>query len=235
MRALIIDDDTVLSAMLSLVLRTAGFETDIAADLAQARACTDAGEYAVLVLDLNLPDGTGIDFATAFRRAHRRTPILMLTAESAEDVAVVALDAGVDDFVVKPVTREVLLARVRALLRRAGTNHDEVLAAGNLRLDRLSRTLVVEGKAVPLTPRELALVEFLLLHRDDFSSREELLRRVFGFAFEPGTNILEVNIRRVRGKLARAGSSIGIETKRGVGYRMVASPADTAAGIGASR
>jgi two-component system OmpR family response regulator len=235
MRALLVDDDNVLPAMLERVLRSMDFEVDLAPDLASARAFVAAGDYDVIVLDLYLPDGTGIAFAADFRRGGRNTPILMLTAESAEEVAVLALDAGVDDFVVKPVTREIFIARIRALMRRSGADHGDVLVAGNLRLHRLSRELVVADRAVRLTPRELALVEFLLLHCGEISPRAELLRRVFGFDFEPGTNILEVNIRRVRAKLTRAGSDHGIETSRGIGYRLVASSATGPTGSGDSK
>ena len=235
MRALLTDDDRGLSAMLELLLRSAGFEVDVAADLTAGRALQAAHVYDLFVLDLHLPDGTGIEFAVELRTARRDTPILMLTAESAEEVSVLALDAGIDDFVVKPVSAEVFLARVRALMRRTSADRGDLLVAGNLRLQRLTRQLLVGDLTVRLTPRELALVEFLLLHRSDYSSREELLRRVFGFAFEPGTNILEVNIRRVRGKLARAGCTCSIENRRGLGYRVVPSPATAATGTGASR
>ena len=221
MRTLLVDDDRSITGTLELLLREIGCTVDIALDLAQARARAGDARYDLIILDLNLPDGSGIDFAAEHRRSYPATPILMLTAESAESVTVAALDAGADDFVTKPVSANTFLARVRALTRRGAVDHGEVLAAGNLRCHRLTRIVTVAGVPMPVTPRELALLEFLLLHRGESVPRSELLRRVFGLDFDPGTNIVEVNIGRVRNKLSHANATVRIDTARGVGYALV--------------
>ena len=221
MRILVVDDDRSIAAALDLLLRDIGLHVDIAFSVAEARTQAASGGYDLLVLDLNLPDGSGIDFAAEFRRSDPATPILMLTAESAEEVTVRALDAGADDFVTKPVRANTFLARVRALLRRRTADYGDVLSAGNLRCDRLSRVVTVAEQPMAVTPRELALLEFLLLSRGESVARGDLLRRVFGLDFDPGTNIVEVNIGRVRNKLSGAGANVRIETLRGVGYALV--------------
>ncbi len=221
MRILVVDDDRSIAAALDLLLRDIGLHVDIAFSVAEARTQAASGGYDLLVLDLNLPDGSGIDFAAEFRRSDPATPILMLTAESAEEVTVRALDAGADDFVTKPVRANTFLARVRALLRRGTADYGDVLSAGNLRCHRLSRVVTVAEQPMPVTPRELALIEFLLLSRGESVARGDLLRRVFGLDFDPGTNIVEVNIGRVRNKLSGAGANVRIETLRGVGYALV--------------
>jgi DNA-binding response OmpR family regulator len=231
MRTLVVDDDRNITAALDLLLRDIGYTVDVAFSVAEARSCAASGGYDLLVLDLNLPDGSGIDFATEYRSAHPATPILMLTAESAEEITVRALDAGADDFVTKPVRANTFLARVRALLRRSAVNQGDVLESGNLRCDRLARAVTVAGKSLRVTPRELALLESLMLTDGESVSRSDLLRRVFGMDVDPGTNIVEVNIGRMRSKLAGAGATVRIETWRGVGYALV----DAAAPAGESK
>ena len=221
MRILVVDDDRNIVAALDLLLRDIGMTVEVAFSLAEARARTGSGGYDLLVLDLNMPDGSGIDFAAEFRRSDPATPILMLTAESAEEVTVRALDAGADDFVTKPVRANTFLARVRALLRRSTVNQGDVLESGNLRCDRLARAVTVAGKPLRVTPRELALLESLMLTDGESVPRSDLLRRVFGMDVDPGTNIVEVNIGRVRNKLTAAGANVRIETLRGVGYALV--------------
>jgi two-component system OmpR family response regulator len=218
MRALVVDDDATIADIVTVLLKEEGFVVDVATTAEEGRVQALVTGHDLIVLDLNLPDGNGIAVAQALRREHRDTPILMLTANTDRSNTVLALDAGADDYLTKPIRFDEFRARVRALVRRGGAKRTEQLAAGNLVVNRLSREVLVGGKPVTLTPREFGLLEHFLLHVGEVVTRSELLDKVLDRSFDPGTNIVDVNITRLRKKLQEAAASVSIDARRGVGF-----------------
>jgi DNA-binding response OmpR family regulator len=218
MRALIVEDDPTSSLLSRHVLEQEGFAVDHVTTGNEAITLAMVNEYDAIVLDLGLPDTSGLMVIQALRREGRSSPILVLTGASDAQMTVRALDAGADDYVRKPPVPEELRARVRALVRRGGAKRTEQLSCGNLVLDRLSRQLFVDGTEVALTAKELPLLEHLLLHRDEVISRTELLERVWDMHFDPGSNVVDVNVARIRRKLTAAKADVVIAARRGVGF-----------------
>lgn len=178
--------------------------------------------YALIVLDINLPDGSGFDVLSRLRAGGSSTPVLVLTARALVDDRVDALDTGADDYLVKPFDFRELEARARALLRRRQGSAVSVLSAGNLALDQVARSVTVEGTPVELTRREISLLEVLLGHPGKVYSKSDLLDQLYGFESEAGPNAIELYVGRLRRKLA--GADIEIRTLRGVGYQIVSHP-----------
>lgn len=218
MRALVVDDDETIATLLCTLLKEEGFVVDVAATAEEGRVQALVNDYEVVVLDLNLPDGNGIAVAQALRREQRSTPILMLTANTDRSNTVLALDAGADDYLQKPIRFDEFRARVRALIRRGGAKRTEQLSAGNVVLNRLTREVLVSGRTVSLTPREFGVLEHFLMHAGEIVTRTELLDKVLDRTFDPGTNIVDVNITRLRKKLQEAAATVAIEARRGVGF-----------------
>jgi DNA-binding response OmpR family regulator len=186
-------------------------------------------DYDAIVLDLVLPDGNGIPLVQALRRKSRDTPVLVLTGNSDKDAVIMALDAGADDYLTKPIDFEVFKARMRALVRRGGARRTENLSAGNLVLNRLTRNVLVAGAPLHLTPRELSILEHFLLHTNEVVARTELLEKVMDMSFDPGTNVVDVNVTRLRKKLAGAGATVVITARRGLGFVLSATETPDAA------
>jgi DNA-binding response OmpR family regulator len=220
MRALVVDDDQTIAGLVTALLKEEGFVVDVAETAEEGRVQALVHQHDLIVLDLNLPDGSGIAVAQSLRREHRSTPILMLTASTDRSNSVLALDAGADDYLTKPIRFDEFRARVRALVRRGGATRTEQLNAGNVVLNRLSREVRVSGNAVPLTPREFSLLEHFLLHSGKVVTRTELLDKVLDRGFDPGTNIVDVNVTRLRKKLQKASANVAIEARRGVGFTL---------------
>lgn len=218
MRALIVDDDETVADLLAALLKEEGFIVDMAETAEDGRVQALVNEYDLVVLDLNLPDGNGIAVAQSLRREQRSTPILMLTANPDRTNTVLALDAGADDYLTKPIRFDEFRARVRALVRRGGAKRTEQLVAGNVVLNRLTREVLVGGTTITLTPREFGLLEHFLLHTGQVVTRTELLDKVLDRSFDPGTNIVDVNVTRLRKKLSEASATVAIEARRGVGF-----------------
>lgn len=218
MRILIVDDDPTMVDLLTVLLKDEGFAVDVAETAEAGREKAMAGEHDAIVLDMHLPDGNGIGVIQALRRENRTTPILMLTANTDRSMTVLALDTGADDYVNKPIVFDEFRARLRALIRRGGVKRTEQLSAGNVVLNRLSRQVLVSGKALSLTPRELGMLEHFMLHAGHVVSRNELLDKVLDRNFDPGTNIVDVNITRLRKKLQSASATVAIESRRGEGF-----------------
>lgn len=195
-----------------------GFAVDLATTASDGLTCAMVTDYDIVVLDLSLPDGNGLQVLQALRREGRATPIMILTGTTDKAMTVRALDAGADDYVTKPLMIDEFRARLRALVRRGGAKRTEQLACGNVTLNRLTRQLFVHGAEVTLTAKELPLLEHLLLHADEVISRSELLERVWDMHFDPGSNVVDVNVARIRKKLAGAGADIKIASRRGVGF-----------------
>lgn len=220
MRALVVEDDPTSALLSQRVLEQEGFAVDTAATGLDAIERVRDTRYDLVILDLGLPDLDGLQVMTAIRAGNRMTPVLVLTGAQDAATTVRALDAGADDYLRKPPVPDELSARVRSLMRRAKRLGDDHLACGNLTLDRLSRQLFVRGAEVSLTGRELALLEQLLLARGDVVSRTVLLERVWAMDFDPGSNVIDVNVARIRRKLASAGADVAINARRGVGFTL---------------
>lgn len=216
MKLLVVEDDTKVARFLTRVLIEEGYAADSCARGSDALAQASLGLYDLIILDWMLPDLDGLSVCRELRRKGVSTPVLMLTARGEVGEKVLALDAGADDFVVKPFEVEELIARVRALLRRAaGASRIDL---GPLRVDRLARKVQVDGEAIELTAKEYALLLHLAHRPDRVVSRSELLAQVWGTSFDPGSNLVDVHVSRLREKLGAA--SWMIETQRGVGYRL---------------
>lgn len=218
MRALLVEDDAPFAFLAQSVLEQEGFAVDVAATGRDGLSLALVNDYDCIVLDLGLPDQHGVTVVQTLRRAGRDTPVLVLTGSADGPTTVHTLDAGADDYVTKPVSVELLRARIRALVRRGGAQRTENLALGNLVLNRLGRQLFVKGAEVRLTAKELPLLEQLLLHAGEVVSRTELLERVWDMHFDPTSNVVDVNVTRIRRKLQAAGADVVIEARRGVGF-----------------
>ena len=221
MKVLVVEDDAKLSRFLVRVLVEEGYAADSCGTGADALAQASTGIYDLLVLDWMLPDIDGLSVCRRLRQEGMLTPILMLTARGEVRERVLGLETGADDFLVKPFEIEELVARVRALLRRAGGFAK--VRVGDLELDRVGRDVRLSGKSLDLTSREYALLLDLVHHASKVVTRTELLARVWGTTFDPGSNIVEVHISRLRDKLGD--HAWMIETVRGAGYRLGATKA----------
>jgi len=214
-RILIAEDDALIGSFIEKGLRANGFATHLATDGEEAESLGMSGEFDLLILDMGLPEREGLHVLQELRARGKRLPILVLTGRPERDV-VTCLQAGADDYMRKPFLFEELLARVRARIRDRGTEESTILKAGDVRLDLRTRRATVKGRTVALTAREFALLETLLRHADQVLSREQLLSHVWGYFFDPTSNLVNVYINTLRKKL---GAEV-IETVRGVGYRL---------------
>jgi DNA-binding response OmpR family regulator len=222
MRVLVVEDEKRLAAGLKKGLEADGFAVDVALDGTDGLWLARENPYDVIVLDIMLPGVNGFRICSTLREDGNWTPILMLTAKDGEFDEVEALDSGADDYLTKPFSYVVLLARLRALLRRGGRERPAILEAGDLRLDPAQRRAWRGEQALTMTARELALLEYLLRHKGDVVSKRDILEHVWDYDFEGDPNIVEVYIRRLRNKLDRPFDRQAIETMRGAGYRLAA-------------
>lgn len=220
MRVLVIEDDPIAARLVTRALEPDGYSVEVALTGGEGFALAKLHDYSLIVLDLGLQDRHGLSVLEDLRRMGRETPVLILTGEGAEAVMIRGFDAGADDFVTKPYSRDALRARVRALVRRSGAQHMGALAVGNLSLNRLAREARVNERALALTPREFALLEYLMLKQDEIVSRAELLEKVWDMHFDPGSNVVDAHVARVRKKLDNGGAAVEITTHRGVGFRI---------------
>ena len=218
MRILIVEDDPATARLYRRVLAEDGYAVDVAPDAEEARLLLATERYDGVVLDLGLRERNGLAVLLELRRAGNGVPVLVATGRGATDDVVRGLDAGADEYVVKPVPVAELRARVRALVRRGTGRTQEQLVVGNLHLNRLTREVRVGTRPVALTAREHALLEHLVLRAGETVRHTELLESVWDLTFDPGSNIVAVHVSRVRRKLAAAGSTATIVTVRGVGF-----------------
>jgi two-component system response regulator MprA len=218
-RILVVDDEPAVREAVDRALRLEGYETELAADGAQAlEALADRAPDA-LVLDLLMPYVDGLEVCRRLRAAGDHTPVLVLTARDAVPDRVRGLDAGADDYLVKPFALEELLARLRALLRRGGGGErTETLRYGDLELDTLGHTVRRGRRAIALTRTEFLLLELFLRHPRQVLTRSQIFERVWGYDFGPGSNSLEVYVGYLRRKLEAGGEPRLLQTVRGVGY-----------------
>ena len=214
-RILIAEDDPLIGSFLAKGLKAAGFTALLAEDGEEAEEYILTGEFDLVILDMGLPGKEGLEVLRSIRRRGITVPVLVLTGRPERDV-VVCLDAGADDYMTKPFRFDELLARVRTRLRTPGAERGRSLSAGSLTLDLLTRRATVGDRTVELTSREYSLLETLLRHTGQVLSREQLLSQVWGYYFDPTTNLVNVYINSLRKKL---GPDV-IETVRGAGYRI---------------
>jgi DNA-binding response OmpR family regulator len=214
-RILIAEDDPLISSFIEKGLRAHGFATFVADDGEHAERLSLTEEFDLMILDMGLPEREGFHVLQELRARGNRLPVLVLTGRSERDV-VMCLEAGADDYMKKPFEFEELLARVRTRLRSAATEETHVLHVGDVRLDLRTRRATVGDRTVELTAREFSLLEMLLRHADQVLSRGQLLSHVWGYSFDPTTNLVNVYINSLRKKL---GADV-IETVRGIGYRL---------------
>jgi DNA-binding response OmpR family regulator len=220
MRVLVVEDEKRLAAGLKKGLEAEGFATDVALNGTDGLWMAREHQYDAIVLDIMLPGMNGYRICATLRDEGIWTPILMLTAKDGEYDEAEALDTGADDFVTKPFSFLVLLARLRALIRRGAGERPVVLQAGDLRFDPGARRVWRGDVEVQLTAREMALLEFLLRRAGQVASKIDVLDHVWDYGFDGDPNIVEVYVRRLRNKLDRPFGRSTIETVRGAGYRL---------------
>ncbi len=214
MNVLVVDDSIELLDLLERALVRDGHEVRLAATLAQAQACIAAGDPELLVLDLALPDGNGIDLCRELRGAGARFPILLLTAHGEVPKRVAGLDAGADDFLAKPFAIAELRARIRALGRRGPIERPAAIRLGNARVELGSRRATIDGREIPITAREWEILDLLVARRGRVVPRTTILEIVWGDPNESASASLDVLVARIRRKLG----SNAIRTVRGEGY-----------------
>lgn len=222
-RILVVDDDENLRRLVAAYLESEGYEVKEAADGHSAMTSVEAEEPQLIVLDLMLPGITGLDVARRIR-AKRTTPILMLTARGSEDDVLQGFEAGADDYLVKPFSPKVLVARVKAVLRRSGAEIEDeaggLLSLGGISIDPKAREVRVEGREIELTSTEFELLRVLAEHPGWVYSREELLESVWGYSYLGDSRLVDVHIANLRKKIGDDPSDPQfIRTVRGVGYK----------------
>ncbi len=213
---LIAEDEQRIASFVEKGLRAAGFTTVIASTGPDALGFALSGSFDLVLLDIGLPGLDGFAVLHAIRERDAALPVIMLTARTSVADTVAGLSEGANDYVPKPFKFDELLARVRLRLREAGPRAEQTLDAGEVSLDLLTRRASVAGRSIDLSAREFALLEEFLRHPDQVLSREQLLSRVWGIDFDPGSNVVDVYVRYLREKLGAS----HIETVRGMGYRL---------------
>jgi two-component system, OmpR family, response regulator len=220
MRILVIEDERTLAGFIEQSLHADGYAVTVCHHGQSGEAAALTGDFALVLLDLTLPGKDGLEALAAIRGRLPELPVIILTARAAVEQRVEGLDRGANDYVTKPFSLEELLARVRAQRRSPGQRESSVLEAAGIRMDLRTRRVERDGQEVQLTAREFEVLACLLRHPDEVLSREQILNAVWGFNFDPGTEVLEVYIGYLRRKLGAADGSDPIETVRNVGYRL---------------
>jgi DNA-binding response OmpR family regulator len=220
MRLLVVEDEGGIASALRQGLSEQGYAVDVARDGEQGRDYALAAAYDVILLDILLPELDGLSLLRDLRKRGMTTPILLLTARDAVDDRVAGLDAGADDYLVKPFSFSELLARIRALLRRPVLRAGDRLATGDVGMDLGARTVTRGTQPVTLTPREFAVLEYLLRHPGQALSRTQIAEGVWSWEFHGESNVVDVYIGYLRRKLDADGVPSIIETLRGYGYRL---------------
>ena len=215
-RILIAEDEARLSAFLEKGLRSNGFATTVAADGPTALARARDEDFDLLVLDIGLPGLDGLSVLRTMRAQGQRMPVIVLSARGEVEDKVAGLELGADDYVAKPFRFEELLARVRVRLRDEGTAEQTVLRHGDLALDLRTRRAGLDGRSVELSAREFTMLEVFLRHAGQVLSREQLLSHVWGYDYDPGSNVVDVYVGYLRRKLGKD----RIVTVRGMGYML---------------
>lgn len=222
---LCVEDDATMAEHIAQGLREAGYHVDIAGTGTLGLELAMAGHYVAIVLDRMLPELDGLTLLSRLREAGNRTPVLMLSALASLDERVKGLRAGSDDYLTKPFELAELLARLEAVQRRAVPSGEVTrLVEGDLELDLLARRVTWGGRRIDLQPREFRLLEYLVRHRGQVVTRSMLLEGVWDYHFDPGTNVIDVHVSRLRKKLDEGGAGNIVQTVRGTGYRVGGEP-----------
>ncbi|WP_204046403.1 response regulator transcription factor [Acrocarpospora phusangensis] len=220
MRVLVVEDERRMAAALQRGLRAEGFAVDLAHDGEEGLHLAQVGDYDAVVLDIMLPRLSGYNVCKRLRAEENWVPILMLSAKDGEYDQADGLDLGADDYLTKPFSYVVLVARLRALLRRGGGRRPAVLRAGDLTLDPARRIVSRGATSIDLTPREFALLEYLMRHHDEVVSKAEILEHVWD-TYDTDPNVVEVYVGYLRRKIDAPFGRGAVQTVRGAGYRLV--------------
>jgi len=226
MRILVVEDDADLSRQLKDALKDVGYAVDVANDGEEGHHLGDTEPYDAVILDLGLPVIDGVSVLQKWRADGKKFPVLILTARDQWSEKVAGFDAGADDYLTKPFHTEELMARLRALLRRAAGHTTDTIDIGGLSVDNRSARAFVDGMSIKLTSHEFRLLSYMATHRDRVISRTELVEHIYDQDFDRDSNTIEVFVGRLRRKIG----TDRIETVRGLGYRLV-DPSDTKAKV----
>jgi two-component system, OmpR family, response regulator len=225
MRILIVEDERSIADFIERGLRAEGYAVNSMHDGQSGLIEALTGDYGLVLLDVLLPRKNGLELLRELRARDSELPVILLTARGETEQKVQGLDLGANDYVVKPFSFDELLARIRAHLRRPGQSEAAVLETAGIRLDFRTREVKRGGHDVRLTAREFELLAYLMRHPNQVLSRSQILNAVWGYDYDPGTNVLEVYIGYLRKKLEPGDGPVPIETVRSAGYRLVAARA----------
>ncbi len=220
MKILIVEDDRNLLDNTKAQLEKAGFGVDAATTQDKAEYQLDVNHYDAVVLDINLPDGNGFEICQNIRSKQDATPIIIMTARDALSDKLKGLDLGADDYVLKPVDSQELIARVKALIRRSSKLPLPILTVGDLEIDPQTQRVTRAGQEISLPAKEFAVLEFLARHSDEVVTRTMLMEHVWGSDFETFSNVIDVYIRNLRRKIDSDGKKKLLHTIRGGGYSL---------------
>lgn len=221
MRVLVVEDATKMAALLKRSLEEEGYAVDVATGGKDAVWMATGHPFDAIILDIMLPDFDGFEVCRRIREAEVWAPVLMLTARNAVDDRVAGLDAGADDYLAKPFSFSEMLARVRALIRRGAAERPAALVVGSLQLDPARHTASRNGTQITLTAKEFALLELFMRHPGEALSRTRIIEHVWDFAYEGGSNVVDVYVKYLRDKVDRPFGVASIQTVRGAGYRLL--------------
>ncbi len=225
MRILVVEDEPPIAEFVQRGLEAEGYSIACAYDGEEGLALALTGDFALVVLDVLLPKLSGLEVIKGIRERDEVVPVIMLTALAETDDVVTGLDAGASDYLTKPFAFAELLARIRAHLRQPGQVSAAALEVGGINLDFRTREVRRAGRGVTLTAREFELLAYLMRHPDQVLSRAQILNAVWGYDYDPGTNVLDVYIGYLRRKLAHGDGEAPIQTVRSAGYRLVSADA----------
>lgn len=220
MKILVIEDDKKVASFVAQGLREDGYTVDVANDGEEGLLNAHVYDYDALIVDVMLPGKNGFEIVRDLRSRGRTVPVLLLTARDASEDVVRGLDLGADDYLTKPFIFDVLLARLRALVRRKGADRPDRFTYDDVELDRIRHTVHRGDEALDLTPTEFRLLEYFLRHPEEVVRRTELLEKVWDLQFDPGSNVVDVHVSNLRRKLDKAGGPPLLHTVRGVGYTL---------------
>lgn len=221
MKILLVEDEPEIGALVRDGLTTEGFEVDYCEDGDSGMEAATSKSFDAVVLDVMLPGKSGLEILKKLREGHNNVPVIIVTARGESDDRIEGLNLGADDYLPKPFFVEELVARLRAIWRRSSDTGMSLLSVGSLSANLMSREVKRSGHLIDMTPKEFALLAFLMRAPGRVLTRTQILEQVWGYHFDPGTNLVDVYIRRLRTKIDIEGEPQLIETLRGVGYKML--------------